>query len=175
MDSTNRGLLTRRQAEVVRLVIEGYANREVAEMLFITPQTVKSHLRQAFRKCQVRNRVGLARWWLTHGEEPHEETRIGAAPPLVESAGPPGKGARKRRAFALAAVLAAVTGLSLFLATDIPPDPHGALPPSSQAALIVCPAGDSTCLLELERACQSWNAMNDPGVYDCLAAPSSPP
>jgi DNA-binding CsgD family transcriptional regulator len=176
MDREDVGLLTRRQAEVVRLVIKGHTTREVAELLFITPETVKSHLRQAFRKCQVRNRVELVRWLLAHSEESREGTAKAVAHTLVvEPAGPPGRGSRKRTGLALVALLAAVAGISLFFATSVLPGPYGASLPSSQAALVVCPAGDPACLPESEGACQPLDVANQPGVYECLAAPSPPP
>jgi DNA-binding CsgD family transcriptional regulator/predicted ATPase len=46
---------------VVRLVAEGRTNREVARSLFLSPHTVDSHLRQAFRKLRVSSRVELTR------------------------------------------------------------------------------------------------------------------
>lgn len=176
MDCEDTGLLTRRQAEVVRLVIKGYTTREVAESLFITPATVKSHLGQAFRKCQVRNRVELVRWLLAHNGESREGTAKAVAHTLeVEPAVAPGRGSRKRTGLALAALLAAVAGLSLFLATGVFSGLYGASLPSSQAALVVCPAEDSACLLESERECQRLRDANQSGVLECLVAFSSPP
>jgi DNA-binding CsgD family transcriptional regulator len=175
MDCEDTGLLTRRQADVVRLVIEGYTTREVADLLFVTPQTVKSHLRQAFRKCKVRNRVELAIWLLAHSEELDESTAKAVAHTrVVEPAGLPGRGSRKRTGLALTGLLAAVAGISLFFAASVLPGPYGTSLPSSRAAL-VCPAGDSACLLELERECQRLDVANQSGVHECLVGFSSPP
>src|SRR3972149_2921923 len=52
--------LTPREAELMELVARGYTNKEIAERVFLSPHTVKAHLKQAFRKCGVRNRVGGA-------------------------------------------------------------------------------------------------------------------
>ncbi|MEO6025748.1 MAG: response regulator transcription factor [Candidatus Binatia bacterium] len=52
--------LTRREHEVVRHVALGRRNAEVAKMLFITEQTVKTHLGHIFRKTGSRDRVELA-------------------------------------------------------------------------------------------------------------------
>ncbi len=52
--------LTGREREVVRHVARGLRNAEVARELFITEQTVKTHLGNIFRKTGVRDRVELA-------------------------------------------------------------------------------------------------------------------
>jgi DNA-binding CsgD family transcriptional regulator len=53
--------LTAAELGVVRLVVEGRTNREVAKELFLSPHTVDSHLRHAFRKLEVSSRVALTR------------------------------------------------------------------------------------------------------------------
>ncbi|MGZ6213749.1 MAG: ATP-binding protein [Candidatus Limnocylindria bacterium] len=53
--------LTESELAVVRLVAEGRTNREVARRLFLSPHTVDSHLRHAFRKLRVSSRVELTR------------------------------------------------------------------------------------------------------------------
>ena len=35
----------------------GFRNREIAESMFVSVDTVKTHLRNAYRKLQVRNRA----------------------------------------------------------------------------------------------------------------------
>jgi DNA-binding CsgD family transcriptional regulator len=52
--------LTPRQEEVAVLVIRGLSNREIAERLFISEQTVKDHIYDVFEKLQVRRRNELA-------------------------------------------------------------------------------------------------------------------
>ncbi len=47
----------------------GYSNKEIAERLFLSPHTVKTHLKRIFRKFGVRNRVQAATWWARHGAE----------------------------------------------------------------------------------------------------------
>jgi DNA-binding CsgD family transcriptional regulator len=53
--------MTQSELAVARLVAQGLTNREVAEQLFVSPNTVNSHLRQIFAKLQVNSRVGLTR------------------------------------------------------------------------------------------------------------------
>jgi DNA-binding CsgD family transcriptional regulator len=55
------GSLTESELAVVRLVADGLTNREAAERLFVSPNTVNSHLRHAFTKLSVKSRVELAR------------------------------------------------------------------------------------------------------------------
>ena len=52
--------LTRREYEVARLVSRGRSNRQVADRLQISEQTVKNHIQSIFRKLAIDNRVELA-------------------------------------------------------------------------------------------------------------------
>src|SRR5205807_1277317 len=49
--------LSERQLEVLRLMVGGLSNREIAGRLYISVNTVKFHLRAIFRELGVRNRV----------------------------------------------------------------------------------------------------------------------
>lgn len=53
-------LLSEREFEIVQLVIQGLGNREIAEKLFISENTVKNHLSRIFQKLGVKDRVELA-------------------------------------------------------------------------------------------------------------------
>jgi DNA-binding NarL/FixJ family response regulator len=52
--------LTMRQLEIVRLVSRDLTNKEIANSLGISEQTVADHLRTIFRKLGVRSRAGAA-------------------------------------------------------------------------------------------------------------------
>jgi DNA-binding CsgD family transcriptional regulator len=52
--------LSPREREVVRLVAEGQTNREIAETLVLSRQTVAGHLHSAMRKLRVTSRTALA-------------------------------------------------------------------------------------------------------------------
>jgi DNA-binding NarL/FixJ family response regulator len=52
--------LTSREMEVVRAVVAGCTNREIAEKLSISPNTTKHHLSNVFDKLGVSNRLELA-------------------------------------------------------------------------------------------------------------------
>jgi LuxR family transcriptional regulator, positive regulator of biofilm formation len=51
--------LSNKESQIVELVIEGFKNREIASRLFLSEQTIKSHLGRIFRKMHVRNRSQL--------------------------------------------------------------------------------------------------------------------
>jgi DNA-binding CsgD family transcriptional regulator len=53
--------LTRSERVVVDLVARGMTNREAASELFLSPETINTHLRHAFAKLGIRSRVELAR------------------------------------------------------------------------------------------------------------------
>jgi DNA-binding CsgD family transcriptional regulator len=49
--------LTKREIEVLTLVIEGKSSKEVADMLYVSKRTVDFHLANIYDKLQVSNRV----------------------------------------------------------------------------------------------------------------------
>ena len=49
--------LTLREIEILQLVAEGTANREIGNLLFITEQTVKAHLRHIMQKLDAHDRT----------------------------------------------------------------------------------------------------------------------
>lgn len=52
--------LTSRERETVQLVTQGYKNKEIAENMSLSVQTVKNHLHSAFQKLGTSDRVELA-------------------------------------------------------------------------------------------------------------------
>ena len=51
--------LSRREMEVIQLVVQGYKNRDIAQSLFISEKTVKNHLSAIFNKLGVSDRLEL--------------------------------------------------------------------------------------------------------------------
>ncbi len=51
--------MTQREREVLRLLMDGQTNRQIAETLGIEPVTVKAHLGRMLRKAGVKNRIEL--------------------------------------------------------------------------------------------------------------------
>ncbi|HEY6411562.1 MAG TPA: LuxR C-terminal-related transcriptional regulator, partial [Ktedonobacteraceae bacterium] len=59
--------LTRREQEVLRLVAEGHTDREVAEILVISPRTVNRHLSNMYVKLDVPGRAGAVAYAIRQG------------------------------------------------------------------------------------------------------------
>ena len=53
-------LLTKRQAEILRLVAMGQSNKEIARALNVSPSTIKAHLSQAIAVLRAANRTDAA-------------------------------------------------------------------------------------------------------------------
>ena len=58
--------LTRREREVLRLISEGYSNKQGALRMQISPRTFESHRAEAMRKLGARNTADLVRAALLH-------------------------------------------------------------------------------------------------------------
>jgi len=63
--------LTPREREFVELIYRGKNNKEIAEMLFLSESTVKTHIYNIFRKMEVRNRVSVI--CIINGENPSSQ------------------------------------------------------------------------------------------------------
>lgn len=68
--------LTNAELAVVRIVAQGHTNREAGHELFLSPDTVNTHLRHAFAKLEIRSRAELVRVVIEHeGREPQGQAR----------------------------------------------------------------------------------------------------
>jgi DNA-binding NarL/FixJ family response regulator len=54
--------LSFREQEVLKAVAGGKGNKEISDVLFISPETVKSHIKKIFKKLNVKNRVEAAKF-----------------------------------------------------------------------------------------------------------------
>lgn len=66
--------LTQREMEILNLLGSGFSNSEISESLFVSENTVKSHLYNIFKKIEVNNRIQAANW---------ARQNLGAPPPLA--------------------------------------------------------------------------------------------
>jgi len=62
-----RQQLTEREREVLEFLVKGRSNKEIATSLWISEQTVKSHLKTLFSKLNVRDRTEAAVAAIRHG------------------------------------------------------------------------------------------------------------
>jgi DNA-binding NarL/FixJ family response regulator len=62
--------LSPREVEVLALVTQGMSNQDIADRLFLTINTLKSHIRQAYKKIGVSSRSQAVAWCMQHGFAP---------------------------------------------------------------------------------------------------------
>lgn len=60
--------LTQREREVIRMVAQGYSNKEVAAEFGISEKTVQVHRGSAYRKLELHNAAEIARLLLLSGD-----------------------------------------------------------------------------------------------------------
>ncbi len=58
--------LTEREIEILRLVTDGKSNKEIGEMLFVSPLTIKTHVKNIYEKLHVHSRAAAAKLALKH-------------------------------------------------------------------------------------------------------------
>ncbi len=62
-----RQLLTRRELEVVRLLVKGVTHREIAHALSIAVKTVREHVSAIHDKLDLRSRRQVVEWAVARG------------------------------------------------------------------------------------------------------------
>ncbi len=61
-EEEEKGVLTSREVEILRLVAKEYNSRQIAEILFISERTVETHRKNILRKTGASNLVGLIKY-----------------------------------------------------------------------------------------------------------------
>jgi DNA-binding CsgD family transcriptional regulator/tetratricopeptide (TPR) repeat protein len=79
--------LTDTENQVAALVVKGLTNREVASAMFVTENTVQTHVRHIFQKLGVRSRTELAAQLLSTQANPRTASRrsLGAERPEIDA------------------------------------------------------------------------------------------
>jgi DNA-binding NarL/FixJ family response regulator len=67
MPATRQNVLTPRQREVLQLVAEGKAVKEIAQLLNISPNTVEFHKAQIMEQLDLRTTAELTKYAMVHG------------------------------------------------------------------------------------------------------------
>jgi len=62
--------LTDRESEILALITQGMSNAQVAELTFLSPNTVKSYIRTIYQKIQVGSRTQAVLWGVERGFTP---------------------------------------------------------------------------------------------------------
>lgn len=65
--------LTPQQRKILHLMVVGLTNREIADRLYLSRETVRVHVKNIYRRLGVTNRDKAVRWAHEHG---YEETDI---------------------------------------------------------------------------------------------------
>jgi len=65
--------LTPREVMILSGIAKGMRNRDIAELHALSPNTVKSYVRSAYRKMEVTTRAQAVSWLLRHGFEPADD------------------------------------------------------------------------------------------------------
>ncbi|HEU5125432.1 MAG TPA: response regulator transcription factor [Verrucomicrobiae bacterium] len=66
-ERNRRADLSRREMDVLQLLIKGRSNKEISSRLFVSEDTVKAHLKTLFSKLNVRDRTEAAITAIRHG------------------------------------------------------------------------------------------------------------
>ena len=59
--------LTDRESEVLALITQGMSNAEVADLTYLSPNTIKTYIRSIYRKIEVESRTQAVLWGVEHG------------------------------------------------------------------------------------------------------------
>lgn len=62
-----QGDLTRREDEILKMLVKGKSNATIAEELFVGPATVKTHVSNILMKLEVKDRIHAVIWAYEHG------------------------------------------------------------------------------------------------------------
>jgi DNA-binding NarL/FixJ family response regulator len=64
--------LTDRESEVLALITQGMSNAEVADLTYLSPNTIKTYIRSIYRKINVESRTQAVLWGVEHGFKPDQ-------------------------------------------------------------------------------------------------------
>jgi DNA-binding CsgD family transcriptional regulator len=59
--------LTPREREVLDLIAAGHSNRQIAEILYLSPRTIERHIANIYLKLDVHTKAEATAWALVHG------------------------------------------------------------------------------------------------------------
>ena len=62
LNKTVPAILTKREQQIITFLSMGASNQQIAEQLFVSENTVKTHLHNIFKKIEVKNRVQALIW-----------------------------------------------------------------------------------------------------------------
>lgn len=60
-------LITKREREVLQLIVDGYTSQEIAKLLYISPRTVETHRSNLLHKLNIKNTAALVKYAMEEG------------------------------------------------------------------------------------------------------------
>ena len=75
-ESSDRFHLTRRELDVVSLIVKGMSNRDIAKQFELSEETVKRHLSNIFDKLNISTRLELAIFAISHKLVPNTDKSL---------------------------------------------------------------------------------------------------
>lgn len=63
-------ILSNREREILQLIVEGKSNKEISDILFISPKTVETYKSRIMQKLDIRDVPSLVRYAIKHGISP---------------------------------------------------------------------------------------------------------
>ncbi len=133
--------ITAREGEIIRLLLEGKNNKEIAAELFISDHTAKNHIHHIYQKLGIGNRVQLIQCFRSALEEPGPAASRGGA------------GHLRSPKFAAPALIVGL--MALAAAVYLLFGPKKAAPPASapQRSIAVLPFVDLSATKDYEYLC----------------------
>ena len=58
--------LTKRECDIIELLMEGLSNRQIAKRLFVSTHTIKAILEKIYQKTGIHNRILLVLYYYRH-------------------------------------------------------------------------------------------------------------
>lgn len=68
--------LSQRESEVLALIAQGLTNRQIADALYLSINSVKTHIRSAYHRIQVDRRSQAVAWAMRHDFAPEAHRRV---------------------------------------------------------------------------------------------------
>lgn len=65
--------LTERESEVLALIVKGADTQRMADLMFLSPNSIKTHLKSLYRKIDAHSRSEAILWGLDHGFRPKQK------------------------------------------------------------------------------------------------------
>lgn len=62
--------ITKRESEVLQMIVKGHTSHEIAKILYISPRTVETHRSNLLQKLNIKNTASLVRYALEEGNFP---------------------------------------------------------------------------------------------------------